>query len=118
MKKQFSFLCLSVLAVFVFIICGVFIGRNFLYNDHFISPEDESPVVAEGVLVDGKININRANADQLQLIPGVGQTLAEQIVSYRQENGPFGTVADLTLVPGVGEKTFRDLFAYITVSED
>ncbi len=116
MKKQFPSICFSILAAFALIICGVFIGRNFLNHDHIISPEEETAIQAGGVLVNGKIDINRANADHLQLIPGVGQTLADQIVSYRQENGPFKTVADLTLVPGVGEQTFRDLYPYITVN--
>mgnify|MGYP001574183885 CR=1 FL=1 len=54
------------------------------------------------------ININSASADEIAgALNGVGLTKAEAIVSYRKENGPFKTLADLEDVKGIGEKTLE-----------
>lgn len=47
---------------------------------------------------DGKININTATEKELDYLPGIGKTMAEQIVSYRNSNGPFREVDDLKKV--------------------
>jgi len=53
-----------------------------------------------------KININTARADQLQMLPGVGVTLAQRIVDYRREHGPFKAFEDLQGVHGLTAKRF------------
>ncbi len=63
---------------------------------------------------DGHISLNRADAAQLQDLPGVGPVLAERIIAYRDANGPFQTVEDLLDVPGIGEAklaAMRDLIS-------
>lgn len=61
------------------------------------------------------ININSASADEIAgALNGVGLTKAEAIVSYRKENGPFKTLADLENVKGIGEKTLEKNKAIIT----
>ncbi|MBS4462338.1 ComEA family DNA-binding protein [Aerococcaceae bacterium zg-B36] len=62
-----------------------------------------------------KININQADSSQLQTLPGIGQKKAEAIIQYRQENGSFQDIHDLTNVSGIGEKTFQQLQDYISV---
>jgi len=62
-----------------------------------------------------KVNINQASAEQLQVIPGVGATLAERIVAYRTEHGAFATPEDLTAVRGIGEKSLAKLLPWIRV---
>jgi competence protein ComEA len=49
------------------------------------------------------IDINRSPAAQLEGLPGVGPVLAERIVTFREENGPFTEIEDLLDVPGIGE---------------
>lgn len=59
----------------------------------------------------GKLNINRATASDFDTLPRIGPTLAERIVSYRDENGPFASIDALGNVPGIGDVTlagFRD----------
>ena len=51
----------------------------------------------------GKVAINRADAQELESLPGVGPVLAKRIFDYRELNGPFETVEDLLDVPGIGE---------------
>jgi competence protein ComEA len=60
------------------------------------------------------VHINKAGVDELQALPGVGPVLADRIVTYRDEHGPFKSIEDLLDVPGIGEAKlagFRDLVA-------
>lgn len=53
-----------------------------------------------------RVDINTADAATLAaLIKGVGQAKAEAIVAYREKNGPFRSVEELSLVQGIGQKT-------------
>ncbi len=62
-----------------------------------------------------KVNINQASAEELQVIPGVGATLAERIVTYRSEHGPFAAPEELTAVRGIGEKSLAKLLPWISL---
>ena len=53
-----------------------------------------------------KININTARADQLQMLPGVGASLAQRILDYRQDNGSFKKLEDLEDIDGLTVKRF------------
>ena len=66
---------------------------------------------ADGAAHGGMIDINTADAEKLTDLPGVGRALAQRIVDYRKEHGPFKTVDELLNVRGIGEKSlarFRD----------
>lgn len=73
-------------------------------------------VQVESINVDGKININQATSAALQQLPGVGPALADRIIAYRTEHGPFTQVEDLTLVRGIGTKMFEKIAK--TISTD
>lgn len=77
-----------------------------------------SEAVGEGVLVSARpdsVNINTATAEQLQALPGIGATRAQDIVADRQANGPFRIPEDLMRVSGIGEGTLSEILEYITV---
>jgi competence ComEA-like helix-hairpin-helix protein len=66
----------------------------------------------------GKLNLNTANEEQLQLLPTVGPSKAERIVAWRAKNGGFKRVADLRRVKGFGYKTFKKLEAFLDIKGD
>lgn len=55
------------------------------------------------------ININFADAETLQLLPGIGPERAEAILAYREEHGIFVTKEELLNVPGIGEGILADI---------
>jgi competence protein ComEA len=63
----------------------------------------------------GLVNINTASAEALDTLPGIGPALAERIIAYRQEHGPFTDIGQIMEVKGIGEATFARLKAYITI---
>ncbi len=64
---------------------------------------------------DTKININTATSEELQTLNGIGPSMAERIIEYRQTNGNFSSIDDLTNVSGIGEKTLAKFSADICV---
>jgi len=64
-----------------------------------------------------KIDINRAQPWLLVALPGIGEVLAQRIVDYRDENGPFKRIEDLLQVKGIGKGTLEKIQDYITVSD-
>lgn len=66
---------------------------------------------------DLKININTADVEQLTGIKGVGENIAERIVTYREENGPFRSVEDLAKVKGIGPKMMNSIRNFISVDD-
>ncbi|WP_165060255.1 helix-hairpin-helix domain-containing protein [Adlercreutzia sp. ZJ154] len=62
-----------------------------------------------------KVNINTADAAQLQTISGIGESKAKKIIAYRESNGKFKSVEDLTNVSGIGEKTLESIRDQICV---
>ena len=65
-------------------------------------------------IVNGKIDINTADAEVLQLIPGIGPGLSARIIEHREENGKYLSTEDLMDVKGIGEKTYQKILPYIT----
>ena len=74
-----------------------------------------TPVPAEGtslvITLRTRIDLNSADAKELTALPGVGPALAEAIVTYREENGPFTAIPELLQVRGFGEATLLALYA-------
>jgi competence protein ComEA len=67
-----------------------------------------------GLNRDGKIDINVSDAALLETLPGIGPTIAQRIIEYREMNGPFGTIEDIQEVQGIGPGTFEGMKDLIT----
>lgn len=63
----------------------------------------------------GKINLNTATMEQLETLPRVGPALAQRILDWREANGRFSSIDDLTSVTGIGAKTFEGMRDLVTV---
>ncbi len=72
-----------------------------------------SPTTSSGNLLD----INTATVAQLDALPGISPTVAQNIVNYRNENGPFSTIEDIMNVPGIGPATFDTIKDLITTGD-
>ena len=82
--KKLSMLTVGMLVV-MFTFCGI------VYGGH------------------GQVNINTATTDELQWLPGIDETLAGNIVEFRQVNGTFTSLDDLVKVDGMTEGKLRDI---------
>ena len=65
-----------------------------------------------------KVDINQAEVWLLQALPGIGATLAQRIVDYRRENGPYRNTRDLLKVAGIGATTYEQIKPLITVADE
>ena len=74
----------------------------------YISEEGEEPEPQ-------KVNINRAEAWLLEALPGIGETRAQAILDYRQQNGPFNFINELINVEGIGATAYQKIEHLITV---
>jgi competence protein ComEA len=62
-----------------------------------------------------KVNINTATAQELDTLPGIGETTAARIIEYRRQNGFFAAIEDIMNVSGIGEAKFNAIQELITV---
>ena len=63
------------------------------------------------------ININTANSEELQQVPGIGPATAEKILQMRKSYGAFKSVDDLLSIKGLGKKRLEKMRKYLTVSK-
>ncbi len=61
------------------------------------------------------ININTADNEELDLLPGIGPILSQRIIDYRLQNNNFKSVDDLQNVPGIGDKLFEQIKKLVTI---
>lgn len=82
------------------------------------SDDDDGEPRSRGKTLRGKLNLNTATGEQLQLLPGVGPAKSERIVEFRQKHGKFRRIQDLRRVKGFGQKTLKKLAPYLAVDGD
>ena len=63
----------------------------------------------------GKVNLNTADAAELQTLPGIGEVTAAKIIASREAEGPFASTEDLKRVSGIGDKKYAAVADLITV---
>ncbi len=104
-------------AAFVCLLLGLFLGRALIPAYRSVSVHSSQQSASASMHSDGKININTASAALLTQLPGIGQTTAERIVAYREENGPFTAPEELLAVSGIGKAKLEALREYITIGD-
>lgn len=121
--KNRGIICLLLIGcIFCSGMLGFYIGRNTAGGRITVSqhrpqtppqtqPDPTDPSDTAPLLV----NINTATLEQIQRLPGIGPVLAQRIIDYRDANGPFESVSQLTMVEGIGLKTLEEILDYVTV---
>ena len=127
MRKPKISILIVITIVFAAFTVGFFLGRN--QNQEGISvlvpeknmtepscpvetvkePTDKTPKISF------PISINQASKEEIMALPGIGDVLAERIISYRTEHGEFSSVEELLNVEGVGKKRLEEILDLITV---
>ena len=100
------------------LICAFLVGFTALATNRLQPPEiyivlssDEIP--GSEKLPSEPVNINTCTKDELMILPGIGEILAERILAYREKNGPFRSADDLLQVSGIGEGKLAAIRDYI-----
>lgn len=96
---------------------GFFLGRWTLQrrSGEVIKVTAERIAAAE-VTGQPRIDLNSADAALLETLPGIGPALAERILAYREENGPFRYSYEITNVPGIGESIYDSIRERVTAA--
>ena len=63
------------------------------------------------------VNLNTANSEELQQVPGIGPATADKILKMRKAYGPFKSVDDLLAIRGLGQKRLDKMRKYLTVGK-
>lgn len=79
------------------------------------SYNDELQIEDKNISIEGKININKATAEELMTLPGIGPAKASAIVLFRERYGAFENVEELLYVPGIGKELFSILEPLIVI---
>jgi competence ComEA-like helix-hairpin-helix protein len=83
-------------------------------RERFVSEPLPAPDPPELLFyIEPPVDINTANTEELQLLPSIGPVLAERIILYREQYGPFPSVDSLQAVSGIGPKTVQKLRYYL-----
>lgn len=121
MKKYGVFLLVAIACMCLAFTVGIFVGRNLNPNRIQLwenpASESSSDATTSSDSPAGLLNINTATSSQLEQLPQIGSVLAQRIIDYREENGPFTSVNDLLNVEGIGASRLNILLQYIKVED-
>ena len=84
-------------------------GGEALQNLRLLPAGEGSP----GQSAEWRVDINRAMADELRELPGIGEAIAGRIVQHREEMGDFQSIEEIMAVRGIGEGLFSRIKDYI-----
>ncbi|MGJ8454123.1 ComEA family DNA-binding protein [Pseudothermotoga sp. U03pept] len=93
---------------------GLLIILGFALEKNYGKTEESQHVVARKT-VEFPIDVNSASYEDLLEIPGIGPAKAKAVIQFREQNGPFATVDDLTKVSGIGRVTVQRIAPYVKV---
>lgn len=80
-------------------------------GENIIIEEDKTSTIKNNQ----SVNINKATEIELQTLPGIGESLANKIIEYRNQNGKFLNIEDIKKVNGIGESKYSNIKDLITV---
>ncbi|OOF38314.1 competence protein ComEA [Rodentibacter mrazii] len=83
-------------------------------SEKFNSAKEQVKTEKEKIASRAKVNINKADAETLQKLSGIGEKKAQAIVDYRNKMGKIKNVAELSKIDGLGETTIEKIAPYLT----
>lgn len=89
-------------------------GLDIIVGGHSHTLPEQYPTVVERRL----LNVNKATQEELEALPGIGPTIAQRIIEWRETKGPFQSVDDLLQVSGIGPARLAAIRDLITVSDE
>jgi len=92
------------------------IGDNTDTNNTVEEKSDEVAIERSNQNETNKININTADIQELDTLPGVGEATANKIMNYRDEKGKFNSIEDIKNVNGIGDKKYEDIKDKISIN--
>ena len=95
---------------------SVNLALRILDEAQIVVPHIDAGVAAAAPAAPGPIDLNSADLDALESLPGIGEVRAERILSSRQEDGPFAQVDDLILRDLVPSSVFQDILPLVVVN--
>lgn len=84
-------------------------------NDACMKKADTTKKEETKASKDNKVSINTGTLEELQTIPGIGESKAQAIIEYREKNGNFNAIEEIKNISGIGESTFDKFKEYITI---
>jgi len=114
--RKSEWILLGLTGVFLCVLLALFLHDRGELNRRSVVTAVEVP--QEEILPDlTPLDLNTATVEELRRLPGIGEELAERIVAYREEYGPFEAMEQIMEVSGIGEGKFAALEGRITVNE-
>jgi comEA protein len=111
---------ISLLLIAVIVIGGIIVWQHYRPTPPIeitLTDESEATVEVSPENEPQKIDINRAEAWLLEALPGIGPSKAQAIIDYRQQNGGFGDITEITRVSGIGQSLYENIKDLITVGD-
>ncbi len=112
---------ITLLLIAVIVIGGVIAWQKYSPNHPIQIPLNEETDSSDGEVSQQdepqKIDINRAEAWLLEALPGIGPSKAQAIIDYREQDGGFSDIIEITEVPGISMSMYEGMRDYITVGD-
>ena len=89
-----------------------------IIKEYIVKNAGDNILTEENIVKDSNnilVNINKATQTELETLPGIGPSIAQKIISYREENGQFSNIGDIKNISGIGENKFKNIKELICV---